>query len=75
MSTVHLGQTPGLEVADVLLSGTSVAGTLLSATSDAQVVVVGSSGLGLVKGSIGSTAHAVLHHAGCPVIVVRHPKP
>ncbi|BCW48289.1 universal stress protein UspA [Arthrobacter sp. StoSoilB13] len=66
--------TPGLEVADVLLSGTSVAGTLLSATSDAQVVVVGSSGLGLVKGSIGSTAHAVLHHAGCPVIVVRHPK-
>ncbi|MBU8865792.1 universal stress protein [Paenarthrobacter aromaticivorans] len=66
---------PGLDVADVLLTGTSVAGTLLSATSDAEVVIVGSAGHGLVRGSIGSTAHAVLHHAGCPVIVVRHAEP
>ncbi|MDR6636884.1 universal stress protein [Paenarthrobacter nitroguajacolicus] len=64
---------PGLEVQDHLLQGTSVAGALVGAAGDAQVVVVGSSAQGTLSGSFGSTAHAVLHHAGCPVIVVRHP--
>lgn len=64
---------PGLEVRDRLLPGTSVAGTLVGAAGGAQVVVVGTSAQGAVSGSFGSTAHAVLHHAGCPVIVVRHP--
>jgi len=65
--------SPELELEDLLLTGTSVAGTLLSAAKDAQLIVVGTMGQGLVRGSIGSTAHAVLHHASCPVVVVRPP--
>ncbi|MCX5010321.1 universal stress protein [Streptomyces sp. NBC_00555] len=46
---------------------------LLSAASDAQLLVVGrrvrESALGA---RVGSVAHAVLHHAACPVAVVPH---
>ncbi|MGW7327691.1 universal stress protein [Streptomyces sp. NPDC054840] len=46
---------------------------LLSAASDAQLLVVGrrarESSIGM---RIGSVAHAVLHHAACPVAVVPH---
>ncbi|UVJ41271.1 universal stress protein [Arthrobacter sp. CJ23] len=66
---------PGLLVEERLLAGTSVAGTLLGEANDARVIVVGTTGHGLIRGSIGSTAHAVLHHASCPVLVVREAPP
>ena len=45
--------------------------TLLTAASEAQLLVVGSRGLGGVEGmSLGSVAQAVLHHSPCPVGIV-----
>jgi nucleotide-binding universal stress UspA family protein len=41
---------------------------------DAAAVVVGSRGLGRVKGLLGSTSQQVLRHARRPVIVVRAPE-
>ncbi|AQT70659.1 MULTISPECIES: universal stress protein [Streptomyces] len=46
---------------------------LLSAASDARLLVVGRRVRDSVLGTrIGSVAHAVLHHAACPVAVVPH---
>ncbi|VXB41020.1 Nucleotide-binding universal stress protein, UspA family [Arthrobacter sp. 9AX] len=63
---------PTAEVEGILLADTSVAHGILDAARDAAVLVVGSHGRGLVRETIGSTAHAVLHHAQGPVIVSRH---
>ena len=50
----------------------SPTGELLTAAAGAQMVVVGSRGRGGVHGmSLGSVAHAVLHHSPCPVSVIR----
>jgi nucleotide-binding universal stress UspA family protein len=46
---------------------------LLAATERAQLVVVGRRARRAAVGArIGSVAHGVLHHAGCPVVVVPH---
>ncbi|MCX2749602.1 universal stress protein [Arthrobacter sp. MI7-26] len=55
--------------------GTSIPGSILAEAQDASIIVVGTKGRGLVRGTIGSAAHAVLHHASCPVLVVRRPNP
>jgi nucleotide-binding universal stress UspA family protein len=45
---------------------------LLDAASAAQLVVIGARGRGGVAGlPLGSVAHIMLHHAQCPVVVVR----
>ena len=47
---------------------------LLTAAAEAQLIVVGSRGLGGVKGmSLGSVAGALVHHSPCPVAVVHPP--
>ncbi|WP_245953388.1 universal stress protein [Arthrobacter silvisoli] len=63
--------SPALDVRTRMLTGTSVAGTLLDAAHGASAVVVGTHSRSVLSGSLGSTAHAVLHHASCPVLVVR----
>lgn len=62
---------PGIAVESRLLTDTSVARAILSASDGARLTVVGTKGHGLIRGSIGSTAHAVLHHAKGPVLVSR----
>jgi nucleotide-binding universal stress UspA family protein len=50
----------------------SPAGALLDAATTGDLLVVGSHGRGAVRGLLlGSTSQAVLHHASCPVAVVR----
>lgn len=48
---------------------------VLDATEDADLVVVGSRGLGGVKSLLlGSVSQKILHHAHVPVVVVRPPE-
>ena len=46
----------------------------IAAAENFDLVVVGSHGSGVLKRAlVGSVSHYVLHHAPCPVLVVRHP--
>lgn len=63
---------PAARVAEELVADTSVPRALLNAARGAALVVVGSKGQGLIRGTVGSTAHAVLHHSRGPVLISRH---
>ncbi|GAA3273006.1 universal stress protein [Paenarthrobacter aurescens] len=54
-----------------LLVDASFSRAVVKASQAARITVVGTKGHGLIKGTIGSTAHAVLHHAHSPVLVSR----
>lgn len=58
--------------AELVLQHASAASALVAASEHAGEVVVGSRGLGGLPGLLlGSVSTQVLHHAGCPVTVVR----
>ncbi|GAA2987322.1 universal stress protein [Streptosporangium longisporum] len=62
---------PGVDVEQRLVCGHPV-GVLCDASAAADLVVVGSRGLGRFGSAVlGSVGHGVLHHARCPVAVVR----
>jgi nucleotide-binding universal stress UspA family protein len=49
---------------------------LIDASHHAQLAVVGTRGYGTLSGAVlGSVSHAVLHHAACPVAIVRSTTP
>ncbi len=59
-----------------VVTGGRPAGSLLKCAADAQLLVVGSRGRGVISGMLlGSTSHAMIHHAPCPLLVVRPPAP
>ncbi|MFJ2032226.1 universal stress protein [Streptosporangium sp. NPDC087985] len=62
---------PGVEAEETVVCGHPVA-VVCEASLTADLVVVGSRGLGRL-GSVllGSVSHGILHHAHCPVVVVR----
>jgi nucleotide-binding universal stress UspA family protein len=62
-----------VEITRVVSEGPAAA-TLLAAAEDADLLVVGSRGLGGFKGMLlGSVSHQVAQRARCPVVVVRTP--
>lgn len=62
---------PGISIEGRLLTDTSIPRAILEAARGASITVVGTKGHGLIRGTIGSTAHAVLHHAKGPVFISR----
>jgi nucleotide-binding universal stress UspA family protein len=62
---------PAVPVEGKLIIDTSIPRGILQASVGAQIVVVGTKGHGIIRGTIGSTAHAVLHHAHSPVLISR----
>ena len=68
---VARGTFPGLDIQSSAVTGASIPGSLLAQAKDASIVVLGTKGRGMIRGTVGSTAHAVLHHAKCPVLLVR----
>lgn len=63
---------PELTISQELATDTSIPRALLNAARGAALIVVGSKGQGLIKGTFGSNAHAVLHHATGPVMICRN---
>jgi nucleotide-binding universal stress UspA family protein len=62
---------PDVDLRQVVQQG-SPGGVISAASAGAELVVVGSRGRGGFKTLLlGSVSHAVLHHAHCPVMVVR----
>ncbi|RKN40195.1 universal stress protein [Micromonospora endolithica] len=65
---------PEVPVRHRLVRGTP-ARVLVEESQRAQLVVVGAAGAGALGGLLlGSVSHAVLHHAHCPLAIVRHPR-
>jgi len=63
--------SPGSSIREELIEESSVPRALLNTSRGAGITVVGTKGQGLARGTIGSTAHAVLHHATGPVLISR----
>ncbi len=64
-----------VEILRVLVEGDPRT-ALVRASQDAELLVVGSRGHGpIVEAIIGSVGSYCVHHAPCPVVVVRAPKP
>jgi nucleotide-binding universal stress UspA family protein len=64
---------PQVDVREIAVQG-SAAGALINQSMGAEVVVVGCRGHGGFAGLLlGSVSQAVIHHAGCPVLVAHAP--
>ena len=71
--TLHEKEHPEITVLRQVTFG-APRSALLTAAAEAQLIVMGSRGLGGVEGmSLGSVAGALVHHSPCPVVVVHPP--
>ncbi|MCO4254152.1 universal stress protein [Pseudarthrobacter cellobiosi] len=66
---------PDVTISQNVAQDTSVPRALLNASRGGALIVVGSKRGGLLRGTIGSNAHAVLHHAPGPVLIARQLEP
>ncbi|GAA1256029.1 universal stress protein [Sphaerisporangium rubeum] len=66
-------ENPAVDIRDEVVVGHPVP-ALTEASEQADLVVVGSRGKGPLASVLGSVSHGVLHHARCPVAVVRPPE-
>lgn len=65
----------GLSVERIATSGHHPAGVLVDVSADADLLVVGSRGVGGFRGVLlGSVGQQCVHHARCDVLVVRAPR-
>ena len=70
--TLWRKQYPRVDVMEKSIAG-EPAKVLIDESAGAELLVVGSHGRGGFGGLLlGSVSHAVLHHAHCPVAVLRH---
>lgn len=61
----------GIPQVDRILTMGEPAATLLTASKDADLVVVGSRGLGgFAELVLGSVSHHLAHHATCPLVII-----
>jgi nucleotide-binding universal stress UspA family protein len=61
----------GVEIESIAIQGESVAPALADAAAGADLLVVGSRGLGGFRGLLlGSVSQQCVHHATCPVVVL-----
>jgi nucleotide-binding universal stress UspA family protein len=72
----HLGDLPDrypdVALVPKLVHGESAAGALIAEAQDSGLIVVGSRGLGGLRGILlGSVGRALIAHAPCPVVIVR----
>ena len=66
---------PGVEIRTVIVEG-NPARALLDAAKDADLLVVGSRGHGgFTEALLGSVSQHCVHHADCPVVVIRGGRP
>jgi nucleotide-binding universal stress UspA family protein len=66
--------TTGVETRTVVREG-GAANVLLEEAQDADLLVVGSRGLGGFRGLLlGSVGQQCAHHASCPLVIVPHPR-
>jgi len=74
LDSIDHGRAAGVEVSAELINE-HPATALLSAASDAALLVIGAQGTSGLTGALaGSVAHAAIHHATCPVLVVPQAK-
>ncbi len=67
-----LGASPNVDIDQEVVNGPPAL-VLLEAARDAQLLVVGSRGHGAFAGMLlGSVSEQCVHHASCPVVVIRH---
>lgn len=64
----------GVEICRILVEG-DARDVLVKASRGAELLVVGSRGHGRAVGAVlGSVSSYCVHHAACPVVVVREPR-
>jgi nucleotide-binding universal stress UspA family protein len=73
LTAVRTAEEGAPDVTEEVVAGARPSEILIERSQHASLLVVGSRGLGGFRGLLlGSVSQQCVHHAGCPVVVVRH---